>query len=69
MIKVTFNNESHRIKGLPMEEAWHKVCPKDAVYQCPLFVAIDPKKTKYKVISSITNQSIGEILSIDNTRV
>lgn len=68
MIKITFNNETHRSKGIPMEEAWHKVCPSDAIYQCPIFLAIDPKKTKYKVISSITNLPIGEILSVDNTR-
>ena len=68
MLKISFNNESHRMKGVSIEEGWHRVCPSDAVYQCPLFVALDAKKTKYQVISAITNLPIGEILSIDATK-
>jgi len=69
MVKVTIGNESHRIKGLPLEEAWHRVCPRDAIYQCPIFLAIDEKKTTYKVISAITNLPVGEIITIDPSRV
>jgi len=68
MIKITFRKETHRLKGVSIEEGWHKVCPADAEFQCPNFVATDAKKTHYKVISSITNLPVGEVLSIEPTR-
>lgn len=68
MIKVSFNNETHKLRGLPMEEAWHKVCPPDAQYQCPNFVPLGNSKTAFKVVSSITNLPVGEVMSVPPRR-
>jgi len=62
-LKIEIFEETHIVKGLPVDLAWQKIAPKSIPdFSCPIYKEID-KKT-WEVKGSITGNVIGKITNI-----
>ena len=60
IMRITIDGVCYRLKGDPMDVAWHRVAPKNKPdYQVPTFVEVAPKT--YEVHGSITGRVIGTV--------